>query len=65
MASKRNRAFKGNWGNKILKKLRKAASIKSCIKNKYIGCGPVMTRIAANGNITKTGEAEVLKRGNI
>ena len=46
MESKQQNDFKGDWGSKILKELRKAASSKLCIKNRYIGCGPVLTRIA-------------------
>ena len=31
---------------KILKEIKKAASSQSCAKNKYYGCGAVLTRIA-------------------
>ena len=46
MASKKNRTFKGDWGMKILKEIKKAASSQSCAKNGYYGCGAVLTRIA-------------------
>ena len=43
-AIRQDRIIKGNWGNKILKDLKKAASTKSYLRTNYIGNGVILTR---------------------